>query len=655
MIRYAEVALNIPFSNTETLTYEIPPSMESLQVGCRVEVPLRKKIREAVVLEIHNLMPAYKTELIYRQIDKSPVITKEQVELAYWMRDYYLASLGECLYKMVPSGRRTKSPVLADVQVEKNLLSLNVEQEKAFQTIKAQFGKTSTHLLYGVTGSGKTEVYIHLIYEFLKTTNQSAILLVPEIALTVQILKRLEIIFGNELALLHSALKTTEKYMNYLQVLRGEKRIVIGTRSAIFAPVRNLGLIILDEEHDSAYKEHSSPRYHARQIAMKRSQMNQAVLVLGSATPNIETYYHAKNGSIHLHELTQRAKAQNLPKIQLVKKNFSKELLSSDLLFSIKQRLERKEQVIILLNRRAYSPLIYNRMTQEFVKCKHCSVSLSYHKDGKLRCHFCGFTESFLQFQKEFGKENLELMGAGTQKLEEYLLEKFPNAKIERLDQDVTQNSTIMAEILTRLINHEVDILTGTQMIAKGLDISRVTLVGVVNAEMGLGIPDFRSSERVFSLLTQVAGRAGRGELSGEVMIESENILHPVIQLAKLQDYKKFFNEEIKVRHQLFYPPFCRLIRLVIRSKKEEKTKEYIQKLANDLKSTLGDKEGKEVFILGPTECPFSKLESYYRSHILLKAKETTEIREILRKKLTSWNLPNEVYLEIDIDPVELV
>lgn len=655
MIRYAEVALNIPFSNLDTLSYEIPPKMESLQVGCRVEVPLRKKIHEAVVLDIHTIMPNYKVELIHKQVDPFPTITKEQIELAYWMKEYYLASLGECLYKMVPSGRRNKSFSVGEVNMERDLLSLNVEQEQAFQKIKSEFGKSSYHLLYGVTGSGKTEVYIHLIHELLKTTNKSAILLVPEISLTVQILKRLELVFGKELALLHSALKTSEKYANYLQILRGEKRIVVGTRSAIFAPVRNLGLIILDEEHDSAYKEHSSPRYHARQIAMKRSQMNGAPLVLGSATPTIETYYYAKNGNIFLHELPKRAKAQNLPKIQLISKKHSKELLSSDLLFAIKQRLERKEQVILLLNRRAYSPLIYNRATQEFLKCKYCSVSLSYHKDKKLRCHFCGYSESLLKIEKEFGKENLEFMGAGTQKLEEYLLEKFPNAKIERLDQDVTHNSTIMAEILTRLMNREVDILTGTQMIAKGLDISYVTLVGVVNAEIGLGLPDFRSNERVFSLLTQVAGRSGRASLSGEVLIESENILHPVIQLAKSQDYKKFFDYEIRIRHQMFYPPFCRLIRLVVRSKEEEKTIQAINQIYEDLKSTLGDKEGKEIYLLGPIDCHFHKLESYFRWHILLKAKETTEIKDILRKKLLTWNFPKGVYLEIDVDPVDLV
>ncbi len=655
MIRYAEVALNIPFSNLDTLSYEIPAGMESLQVGCRVEVPLRKRICEAVVLNIHTLMPNYKVESIHKQVDTFPTITKEQIELAYWMKEYYLASLGECLYKMTPTGRRNKSFAVGEVNIERELFALNVEQKQALEKIKSCFGTSTYHLLYGVTGSGKTEVYIHLIYELLKTTNKSAILLVPEISLTVQILKRLELVFGKELALLHSALKTSEKYSTYLQVLRGEKRIVVGTRSAIFAPAKNLGLIILDEEHDSAYKEHSSPRYHARQIAMKRSQMNQAVLLLGSATPSVETYHHAKSGNIYLHELTKRAKSQTLPKIQLKTKKYSEELLSSDLLFAIKQRLERKEQVIILLNRRSYSPLIYNRITQDFLKCKDCSVSLAYHKDAKVRCHFCGYTEPFSKFEREIGKENLEFIGVGTQKLEEYLLNKFPNARIERLDQDVTRDNIIMAEILTRLMNREVDILIGTQMIAKGLDISYVTLVGVVNAEIGLGIPDFRSNERVFSLLTQVAGRSGRSNISGEVIIESENILHPVIQLAKLQDYKKFFENEIKIRYQMFYPPFCRLIRLVVRSKKEAQAIQSINQIYEDLKKALGDKLEKEVYLLGPTDCHLLKLESHFRWHILIKTKETLEIKEILRKKIPVWKFPTGVYLEIDIDPVDLV
>jgi len=653
--RYSEVALDIPFKEYETLTYQIPENIQNLQIGCRVEVPLNKRVIEGVVIDIHYNMPDYKVEKIYRQIDKIPIITDEQITLARWMKDYYLSNLGEALYKMVPSGRRNISSKFADITVERELLNLNKEQFKAYESIQKTFGSFSIHLLYGITGSGKTEVYIHLINYILENTNKGVILLVPEISLTVQILKRLELIFGNQIALLHSSLKTSEKYKNYLQLLKGEKRIAVGTRSAIFSPVKNLGLIIMDEEHDSAYKEHSSPRYHTRQVAIQRAKQNQAVLVLGSATPSLETYYQAKIGKIYFHTLTTRAKATFLPNIKLVKPNLKQEPISSELLFEIKQRLDKKEQVVILLNRRGYSPLIYNRKEKIFLECKNCSVNLCYHKTGKAICHICGYSQSLTELEKVIGKENIELKGTGTQKLEEYLLEKFPNSKIERLDQDATKNRGIIAEVITKLIYKEIDILTGTQMIAKGLDAAFVTLVGVVNSSVGLALPDFRANERVFSLLTQVAGRAGRADLPGQVIIETENLEHPIFQKVKNQSYEQFFLEEIQVRKNFFYPPFSRLIRLVTRSKNEEKSKLAIEKIYEILTKGLSEKLSKEIFILGPIECPFYKLESNYRNHILIKSKETQEIKNFIKNNITSISLPSGVYLEIDIDPIDLV
>ncbi len=653
--RYAEVALDIPFKEYETLTYQIPENMQNLQIGCRVEVPLNKRVIEGVIIDIHYNMPNYKVEKIYRQIDKIPIIIDEQIALARWMKDYYLSNLGEALYKMVPSGRRNLSSKFADVPIERELLNLNKEQFKAYESIQKTFGSFSIHLLYGITGSGKTEVYIHLINYILENTNKGVILLVPEISLTIQILKRLELIFGNQIALLHSSLKTSEKYKNYLQVLKGEKRIAVGTRSAIFSPVKNLGLILIDEEHDSAYKEHSSPRYHARQVAIQRAKQNQAVLVLGSATPSLETYYQAKIGKIYFHTLTARAKTTFLPNIKLIKPNLKQEPISSDLLFEIKQRLDKKEQVVILLNRRGYSPLIYNRKEKIFLECKNCSVNLCYHKTGKAICHICGYSQSLKELEKVIGKENIELKGTGTQKLEEYLLEKFPNSKIERLDQDATKNRGIIAEVITKLIYKEIDILTGTQMIAKGLDAAFVTLVGVVNSSVGLSLPDFRANERVFSLLTQVAGRAGRADLPGEVIIETENLEHPIFQKVKNQSYEQFFLEEIQVRKNFFYPPFSRLIRLVTRSKNEEKSKLTIEKIYEILTKGLSEKLSKEIFILGPVECPFYKLESNYRNHILIKTREVQEIKNFIKNNITSTSLPSGVYLEIDIDPIDLV
>ncbi|MCB1140706.1 MAG: primosomal protein N' [Leptospiraceae bacterium] len=649
MIQYADIALNLPFRSEETLTYEIPPTMKNLQVGCRVEVPLRKRKEEGVVLGMHYNMPNYDTKQILRQIDKFSILTEDQITLAYWMKDYYLSTLGECLYKMIPAGRRNQSTGLAPMG-SPDLLVLNDEQKIVYESIRDS-KENSIHLIYGITGSGKTEIYIHLLHDLLANTEKSAILLVPEISISVQILQRLEVIFENQLALLHSSLKTSERFKNYLSVLRGEKRIIVGTRSAIFAPVKDLGLIILDEEHDSSYKEHSNPRYHARQIAQQRIKAFHARLVLGSATPSIESFYFAKRDVIQLHRITRRAGNAILPEVTIVRKRENNEVVGQDLLFKIKQRLERKEQVVILLNRRGYSPLVYNKKTEKFLECPKCTSNLCYHTKGRVICHLCGYSESYQKLLKD-NPESIELMGAGTQKLEEYLLEKFPGIRLERLDQDSTSKKEIFFEVINRLIHKELDILTGTQMIAKGLDAEGVTLVGVINASTGLGLPDFRANERVFALLTQVSGRAGRGEKRGEVIIETMNTDHRVFQLAKEQNYETFFSEEILVRKDLAYPPFSRLIRIVSRSKNEERSREFLAKVFTEISqfpSELG------IRILGPVECPFYKIDQNFRNHILIKARQLEPIKEHLREKLKTLSYPSGVYLEIDIDPIDLV
>lgn len=653
MIQYAEVAINLPIKDEDTLTYEIPFGTKNIEIGKRVEVEVRSRMLEGVIVDIHNMMPSYRTKPIGRIIDKQPVITKEQIELGKWMKEFYVSTLGESLYKMIPSGRRNISSDKLDVTAESNLLKLNSDQEKAYRSIKEQFGKESVHLLYGITGSGKTEVYIHLMHSLLKETNKSAILLVPEISLTVQILKRLELIFGNELAMLHSAMKVSDKFRNYQKILKGEKRIIVGTRSAIFAPALNLGLIILDEEHDGSYKEHSNPRYHARQIAMQRAKMQNAVVVLGSATPSIESFYHAKRGNISFHILKERAKSAELSKVFLQEKKEDKEIISDTLLFKIKQRLEKKEQVILLLNRRGHSPLIYSKQEKKILECPNCSTNLCYHIKGKAVCHLCGFTESYVKLNEKYQNE-LELMGAGTQKLEEYILEKFPDVIIERLDQDATKNKEILADVIGKLIERKIDILTGTQMIAKGLDASHVTLVGVINANTGLGLPDFRASERVYSLLTQVAGRAGRSELKGEVIIETSNSSHPVIQFATKQNYDEFFNHEILVRKDLYYPPFCRLVRLLARSKIETKSAEAIEMIHKELNKKLAGLNLKDIVVLGPAPAPFYKIDSNFRNHIVIKTTSLQRIRDVVRE-IKLIPLPANVFLEIDIDPMDLV
>ncbi|MCP5497187.1 MAG: primosomal protein N' [Leptospiraceae bacterium] len=653
MFRYAEIAFNLPFEK-DSLTYEIPMEMKNLEIGMRVEVPLRNKKTEGVVFEIHQSIPEYTAKPIIRQIDKTPIINSEQLNLAIWMKDFYLSSLGECIYKMIPVGRRNRPAGEFEIEVEKNLLTLNQEQKTTFEKIKNTFGQNTTHLIHGITGSGKTEVYIHLMHELLDKSDKAAIFLVPEISLTFQTLKRLEIIFGNNLAMLHSALKTSDKFRAYTQIMRGEKRIVVGTRSAIFAPVKSLGLVIIDEEHDHSYKEHSNPRYLTRQVSMQRCKTNQACLVLGSATPSLEVFFNAKKGKIALHKLTHRARSSVLPSIQIFNQTNEYNIIGSDLLFQIKQRLEKKEQVILLLNRRGHSPLIYSKKENKFIECPNCSSNLCYHTKGKALCHLCGYSIGYSQLEKKIGGELL-LSGAGTQKLEEYLLENFPHAKIERLDQDATKNKEIISEVIGRLIENKIDILTGTQMIAKGLDASRVTLVGVVNANIGLGLPDFRASERVFSLLTQVSGRAGRAELKGEVIIETSNSAHPVIQMAVSQNYERFYENEIQVRQGGYFPPFCRLVRLLSRSKSEEKSLKTIEMVKDEILKFDSQIKETNTIVLGPAPCPFYKIDNNFRNHILIKTNHISVVREILKNGVKKIKLPSLAYLEIDLDPVDLV
>ncbi|WP_078129169.1 replication restart helicase PriA [Leptospira alexanderi] len=647
MIYYAEVAFDLPIEE-DTFTYEVLPNTP---VGVRVLVKLRNREEEGIIVSIHQNEPNYKVLPVVKIIDKTPIVLREQIDLAYWMKDQYIASLGECIYKMIPAGRRQVKLEAFPSDSEGKPVKLNEEQEVAYQNILSTFGRTAVHLLFGITGSGKTEIYIHLIQKALETPNRSVILLVPEISLTFHIIRKLELIFPGQLAVLHSALKISEKFKAYNELLSGKKRVAVGTRSAVFAPVSNLGLVIIDEDHDSSFKEHSNPRYHARQVAMQRCKTNNAVLVMGTATPSLEIYHLAKEKKIYLHTLTKRPEGVLPPTVRIVENQKESNVISSELSFEIKRRLDKKEQVILLLNRRGYSPLIHSPSTSSYVPCPNCTTNLCYHKKGTAICHLCGHTENLDSLEKRMG-ERFTLKGTGTQKLEENLLEAFPKARVERLDQDSIQDRSLLNEVLSRLLEGEIDILTGTQMIAKGLDASQVTLVGVLNAGIGLGLPDFRANERVFSLLTQVAGRAGRSKLKGEVIIETNVPDHPVIQMATSQNYIQFYESEIPVRKELFYPPFSRLVRIVSRSKDEKISLETIELIFGVLKKFF---PSKDTILLGPAPCPFYRIDSNFRNHIILKTTSPSDWREIFKKEIRPLKLSKKVYLEIDFDPLDLV
>jgi len=653
MIRYAEVALNVSWSQN-TLTYEYIDSSKEISPGIRVLVELNGKEFEGVVLESHFNEPNYATKKIVKIIDVEPVITPEQIELGIWMSETYLSSLGEALFKMVPKGKKKKKSKPIPYKIEETLLyNLNQEQKSVVDEILSSSKEEIVHLLFGITGSGKTEVYLHLMREILETTDGQVLLLVPEISLTYPTVKRIENIFPGQIAVLHSYLRTKEKFQNYYDILTNAKRIVIGTRSAVFAPFSNLQLVIIDEDHDSSYKENSNPRYHARQIALNRLSKTKGKLVLGSATPSIEIYHQALNKKIGFHKLTKRANPEaTLARIEINQTVDDKKLISGDLQFRIQDRLKKKEQTLILLNRRGYSPFIYSKKNKEYISCPKCSSTLCYHNDGKARCHLCGFSESMKQLSTRENGE-IDLVGSGTQKLEENLLSLFPNAHVERLDQDSTKNKEIVEEVLTRLEEGALDILTGTQMVAKGLDYPNVTLVGIINANHGLGVPDFRSSERTYSLISQVAGRAGRGKIPGEVYIQSNDPTHPVIQLALQQNYHEFYKWEIEFRKALRYPPFSRLARLVFRSPDEDFGAKVALEYREALSTIVTDEMA--IQILGPSPCPFQKIDNNFRYHILLKASKIQILRDILKILKSKMNVYSRCYVEIDLDPTEMV
>ncbi|GBF49053.1 primosomal protein N [Leptospira ryugenii] len=648
---FADIAIHQSWIE-DSLTYTLIPNVDTPKVGIRVHVELNGKLTEGVIIRLHSQEPNYRCLPIQNYIDSEPIVSEEQLSLAFWMREQYLSSLGDCLFKMIPKGKRKKESPKKPKEVRSEFLQqLNAEQKQAFLGIRDSKAEQRIHLLFGITGSGKTEVYLHLMNEVLQSEDASIIFLVPEISLTYPMIQRIEKVFPNQVAVLHSYLRTKERFQNYWDILQGKKRIVIGTRSAIFAPVRNLSLVLIDEEHDTSFKENSSPRYHARQIADKRLKETNGKLVLGSATPSLEMYHFALQGKIGFHRISKRAVPEaKEANIAVNQKLEDKQLISGDLQFKIHTHLQKNEQVLILLNRRGYHPLVYDEETKEFIHCPKCSANLCFHSNQILRCHLCGFQESFNYFQKQ-SKKDLSLMGAGSQKLEENLLELFPSAKVERLDQDSTKQKEVIAEVFQKLEEGQIDILTGTQMIAKGLDFPNVTLVGILNANHGLGVPDFRSSERTYSLLSQVAGRAGRGVKPGEVFIQSSDPEHPVIKLALNQNYHEFYLWEIAFRKSLHYPPFSRLVRLVFRSKKEDEC----MKTSLEYRTRLESQNLEGAQILGPSPCPFVKIDDNYRYHILLKTNAMEKLREQLRdfKKNSKPNI--HCYVEYDFDPVDLV
>ena len=544
-------------------------------------------------------------------------------------------------------------------------LELNSEQSVALDEVNKNPGKF--FLLHGVTGSGKTEVYLQAIAHVLEQ-GKGAIVLVPEISLTPQTVERFKARFSTGslktlVAVLHSHLSAGERHDEWHKIRQGRARIVIGARSAIFAPVEPLGLIIVDEEHEHSYKQEEAPRYHARDVAVVRGQRESATVVLGSATPSMESYHNAKRGRYRLLELPNRADDKQMPLVRVQDMRTEKSkgdkgppIFSQRLKEAIRDRLEQGEQTILFLNRRGFATSMQCPECGFVAECPNCSLSLTYHRREQfLRCHVCGHNVSAPKYcpQEKCGSPKIRFHGLGTEKVEDVLRKLFPKANVTRMDSDALKRKDDYRRILGDFRRGKIDILVGTQMIAKGLHFPRVTLVGIVYADTGLHLADFRAGERTFQLLTQVAGRAGRGEVEGEVVVQTFSPVHPAIQFARRHDYEGYFDAEMEFREQLYYPPFTRAAMLTLRGRSEQKVSfsaDYLKKQIEPIIEAITDLQ-----VSGPAPAPLLRAETFYRYQLMLRTKRMSELSRCLAAVASGLNLPDEVALTIDIDPVNLL
>lgn len=519
-----------------------------------------------------------------------------------------------------------------------NELKLNIEQQDAYCSID----KPGEYLLHGITGSGKTEVYLQLIKRELEK-GKTAIVLVPEISLTPQTIDRFTSRFGKEkIAVLHSKLSNGERFDQWNKIKEGKAKIVIGARSAIFAPIKELGIIIIDEEHDSSYQSESTPQYDALEIARKIANEENIKLVLGSATPDTRTYKNALEGKITLIELTKRANNARLPEVEIVDlrdelANGNHNMISTKLKNEIQKNIESKNQTILFLNRRGFSNFIMCKTCGNVIKCKRCDISMTYHKDeNKLKCHYCGLEEQVPNKCPNCGSKELKYSGSGTQKLEEEVHKLFPTASTIRMDIDTVTKKHSHEDILTKFKEDKIDILIGTQMIVKGHDFPKVTLVGVISADNALNIGDYRASEITFQVLTQVSGRAGRGEQNGKVIIQTYNPDHYAIECAKEQDFKKFYQIESKIRKTLKYPPFCDIIVLDFSSLNKHEIQRDTKKLHQYLKNRIiNEKFG--VLLYSPLPCPIEKINDRYRWRMIIKCIYDEKMNKLLKETLEEF------------------
>lgn len=700
----------------KTFDYNVPFEMQKyIKKGIRVKVPFGKQLLEGFVLNIKEKSD-YEVKNIKEIVDYEPILNDELIELGKQISKDNVCNLISVYQSMLPkaykASNKTNMKIKQDIYItliddkpvngikQKELINdlrqnkrilknkypsstvkslldkgiikleykehyrldnsyeieplkiLNDEQKNVVKKIENT--KKDVILLNGVTGSGKTEIYINLINKQLEK-GKEAIMLVPEISLTTQIIERFKKNFGNKIAILHSNLSDGERFDEYRKILRGEVKIVVGARSAIFAPFKNLGLIVIDEEHSSTYKQEHNPRYNAIDVAILRSKYHKCKLLLGSATPSIESYARAKTNHYEFIKLEKRANNAKLPVVTIIdmQKEIKKgnTIFSKELLLAIEDRLNKKEQIMLLINKRGYSSYIMCQNCGEVFKCPNCDITLTYHKTSNMnRCHYCGYAENKYEICPNCNSDNLRSYGLGTEKVEEEIIKRFKDAKVLRMDIDTTSKKGAHNKIINDFYEKKADILIGTQMIAKGLDFPNVTLVGVINADTILNLPDFRSNEKTYQLISQVSGRAGRDRLPGKVIVQTYNPDNEAIVKAKNHNYESFYDTEIKIRKKLNYPPYFFLANLIISGKDFSKTIKEAEKIGNFLRI----KNNKFMIVLGPSVGSVSKINNVYYFSIIIKYRDKEKTLNVLNDLQILCENNKIIKLQIDINPISL-
>jgi primosomal protein N' (replication factor Y) len=657
---YVEVVLNNPLDRR--FTYAVPEGL-MCDIGMRVQVPFGAREVTAYVVDTHQTVEdvPFVIKDVKRVIDTQPLYGRQEIALAVWMSRWYVCSEGEALSCMIPGGRRDVDPPVMPIDEQELAIAdehLSLEQQQAIDEISQS--TQPLHYVYGVTGSGKSEVFLR-VAEHVIASGRQVIYLVPEITLTHQLAQQVSKRFENQVAILHSGMTPSQRIAIWRRIRRDEIQMVIGARSAVFAPFTRLGLIIIDEEHENSYKSGNVPRYHARQVAQKRVLDVQALLVMGSATPSLEAWHMIQEGHVIQHYLPNRVAGGRPPEISVVNMLAEQRLLSRALREAIQKTLNHGRQTILFLNRRGFSHFFHCNACGYEMSCPHCSVSLTYHKSAhRMMCHYCGYSQMPVSVCPSCASVDVGYGTFGTEMVESEVKQLFPQARIARLDTDTARKKDTVASVLSDFRAGKTDILLGTQMVAKGLNFPLVDLVGIVLADSALNLPDFRAQERTFSLIIQVSGRTGRYNDAGRVIVQTYHPENSAIALACQGNLAAFYQQELEMRKSAGFPPYRRMVNFVIRGKQKirtvnemERLRSIVEQLLEQLAPTVSSDDLPDI--MGSAPCPLERIAGNWRHHLVLRGRNAARVLQITTAVRMQYTPPSGVYLEIDIDPLQML